>query len=63
MKNRITAMILAVIAGAAMMMSFTGCDGDSSTGGTSSSKSTKKDNGGYDQEYWDAAKDAWDANT
>lgn len=63
MKKRIIAAIMSVIAGAAMMTCFASCDESSSTGTTATStKSTKKDNGGYDQEYWDAARDAWDAN-
>ncbi len=59
-RNRITALLLTL--GAALSVVLTGC-GDSSSSGGSASYKDNKDYGGYSKEYWDAARDAWDANT
>lgn len=43
-----------------MMIGFTGCDDDSSNNSTY--EDDDNDYGRYSKEYWDSARDAWDAN-
>lgn len=63
MKRRILAGIIAALS-AASIFTFTGCDGSSSEDTAYGNNSSKDNNyGGYSKEYWDAARDAWDANT
>ena len=67
MKKKLLTILTAGIMALSASVAMTSCDGSSDNGGTiggSTGKSdSKKDYGGYSKEYWDAAKDAWDANT
>ncbi|MBP3380782.1 MAG: hypothetical protein J6K77_07975 [Ruminococcus sp.] len=64
MKKRLFAAALALLSLLTVSMTLISCDESSGTT-TYNNKSTKdnKDYGGYTKEYWDAARDAWDANT
>lgn len=55
-RNIICAMVLA-----SLSLCLFSCGGSGSGGGTANNDTN--DYGGYSKEYWDAARDAWDANT